>query len=53
MRRRAPPVPERLRHRIIASANGFSLVTHYGYILYTHTDRDAVASYYAWHCPVE
>ncbi len=44
--------PERLRHRIVPNpAGGFDLVTHYGYVLWHDEDRDAVANYYAGHCP--
>lgn len=46
------PVPSSLRHRIVPNAaGGFDLVTHYGYGLYSHEDRDVVADYYAGHCP--
>lgn len=51
MRRRAPPIPEHLRHVLVEVESGVELRTWSGYVIKAFATREEAMAYLGWHCP--
>lgn len=52
MRGARKPVPEHLRHRIVAVGATFELQTYYGYVLCSFATTEDAQAYYVRHCQI-